>query len=154
MLSMIEIQVLPMYPAVDVSELRHAIERVFHETRCQKELTVCITDDATVQRLNHQFRGIDSVTDVLSFPSDDTDYLGDIAIAYPYASSQALQVDSTVMTMLQLLAVHGTLHLLGYTHDTKENQMTMWAIQQRVLRQLDIPVSIVHKLVGKEHCIL
>lgn len=125
-------------------------------------LTLVITDDAEVQQLNRTYRGLDEPTDVLSFaqqedqpPSAAGDpehaaqlilppellaqqalYLGDIIIAYPYTKKQAERNDRALRTELCLLAIHGTLHLLGFDHATPEEEAEMWAIQNRVLVML------------------
>ena len=60
-------------------------------------------------------------------------YLGDILIAFPYTVRQAARHGNAVDAELRLLAVHGTLHLLGYDHDTPEAEAVMWAIQEAML---------------------
>lgn len=112
-------------------------------------LTLAITGDETVQQLNRDFRGLDAPTDVLSFAHDAgtgetlalppelaaemAGYLGDIVIAYPYAERQATHYQNEVNAELRLLAVHGTLHLLGYDHATPEEEAAMWALQEAAL---------------------
>jgi probable rRNA maturation factor len=105
-------------------------------------LAVIITSDAEVQRLNLEYAGIDSTTDVLSFPAEDQPYatepdeppyLGDVIIAYPVAEEQAWVAGHPVLSELQLLTIHGTLHLMGYDHDTPENQAEMWALQSAAM---------------------
>ena len=109
-------------------------------------VSLTITNNETIQRLNYQYRGIDSPTDVLSFPNIpdpefphlDQDHLGDIIIAYPVAESQALASGHTPMKELILLAIHGTLHLLGYNHDTPAAKTQMWSAQQKILAELGL----------------
>ncbi len=60
-------------------------------------------------------------------------YLGDIIIAYPYAAQQAVDYQNSVAAELRLLAVHGVLHLLGYDHDSAEDEAAMWALQRQIL---------------------
>ena len=111
------------------------------------ELTLLLTDDDRIRALNHQFLGLDKTTDVLSFPSgevrplagDSPLYLGDIVISKPYAERQAASAGHKLSAELQLLAVHGTLHLLGYDHADLDKKQAMWAAQTAVLAQLDIP---------------
>jgi probable rRNA maturation factor len=129
-------------------------------------LTVVITDDASVAALNRQFRGVDAPTDVLSFPADapppmpdddgvmdddDLPYLGDLVIAYPYASAQAARLGHDLIDSLTLLVVHGTLHLLGADHDTAERRAAMWAAQARALTALGVSLAIVPALEESEH---
>ena len=90
----------------------------------EASLTIVITGDEQLRALNEQFRGINAPTDVLSFPADFTDpednslYLGDILISYPRAAAQAAEAGHSAGNELQLLVVHGVLHLLGYDHAT------------------------------------
>jgi probable rRNA maturation factor len=108
------------------------------------ELTVVITDDEQLRRLNQQFLGIDAPTDVLSFPSgggepdpDSGDpYLGDILISYPRALVQAEAGGHPVRQELQLLVVHGVLHLMGYDHAGEGEKAEMWAVQAAILNSL------------------
>lgn len=110
------------------------------------ELSVLLTDDAQIQQMNRDFRGVDKPTDVLSFPAgealpgmEDADpYLGDIAISVPYAARQAAQAGHDLAGELQLLVIHGVLHLLGYDHDDPEEKAAMWAAQTAVLAQLNL----------------
>ena len=144
--------------SVDEACLRQAINATLQLTQHDgaAALSVVITDNAQVQALNLQYRGIDAPTDVLSFPSDipampdadDLPYLGDLVIAYPYAEAQAKREGHAMVDSLCLLVIHGTLHLLGYDHDTPENKATMWAIQARVLSHLHISTAIVPALEG------
>lgn len=142
------------YPA-DVERLRQAAVSTLtlHESS-EAALTIVLTDDAHVTQLNQQFRGVDAPTDVLSFPADappiiepdEPLYLGDLVIAYPYASAQAQNLGHTESDSLALLVIHGILHLLGFDHDTPENRADMWAAQASVLAQLNISEAIVPSL--------
>jgi probable rRNA maturation factor len=108
------------------------------------DLSIVIDDDMRIQALNREFRGIDSPTDVLSFPADAIDpdtnqsYLGDIIISYPQAERQAQSARHPVMNEMQLLVVHGVLHLLGHDHADTEQHARMWAVQQSILDQLGV----------------
>lgn len=68
--------------------------------------------------------------------SDDAAYLGDIIIAVPYTQRQAEREKRTLASELELLVVHGVLHLLGYDHGTVEEERAMWAIQDEVLAKV------------------
>ena len=132
--------------------LREAIAHTLrqHNIEDRTGLTLLVTCDEQVQRLNKQYRGIDAPTDVLSFPSGDSlpdmdiaPYLGDILIAYPYTAAQAAQEGHALDDVLVLLAVHGTLHLLGFDHDTPANQAAMWAAQETILAALGVPKNVI-----------
>lgn len=112
-----------------------------------RNITVLVGDDDQIQKLNLQYLGIDGPTDVLSFPSDETDpetgnqYLGDIIISYPRACEQAQASAHPVESELQLLIVHGTLHLLGFDHASADDKMLMWSIQETILNQLGVTLT-------------
>ncbi len=105
----------------------------------QSGLSVVITDNAKLQELNNQFLGIDAPTDVLSFPSDEVDpdigepYLGDIILSLPQAKKQAEEAEHSLEAEVQLLVVHGTLHLLGYDHAEPADKREMWEHQKAIL---------------------
>lgn len=109
-------------------------------------LTLLLTDNETIQQLNRDYRGQNKPTDVLSFPSGDEWpdieemglYLGDIAIAVPIAEQQAALSGHGHTAELQLLAVHGTLHLLGHDHLEADEKAAMWAAQTAVMRELGL----------------
>lgn len=118
-------------------------------------VTLLITNDDDVQKLNQRFRAVDAPTDVLSFPTqmddgftpeEDTHYLGDIVIAYPYSAVQAEDDGHKIGDVLALLAIHGTLHLLGFDHDTTEHQAEMWAAQESILPLINVPVDVLPPL--------
>jgi probable rRNA maturation factor len=89
---------------------------------------------------------VDAFTDVLAFSSQVREpfvspqrfplYLGDVIISFPQAKTQAGQAGNTLLAELQLLVVHGILHLLGYDDQTDPELARMWAIQVDVLRRL------------------
>jgi probable rRNA maturation factor len=148
----IEIQVEPADLLADVSGVVAAVETAVSITLQQQDvsppaaLTLLLADDAALQMLNNQFRQENKPTDVLSFPAgeplpglgDPDPYLGDIAISVPTAQRQAQQQGHTLLAELQLLAVHGTLHLLGYDHATPDEKEDMWAAQTAVLTHLGL----------------
>ncbi len=111
-------------------------------------LLIRITDDEELNTLNLKYRGIDKTTDVLSFPADFEDpdlesrYVGDVVIAFPRAEEQAQKRGHFVEAELQLLVVHGTLHLLGYDHGDKTEKNEMWSIQSRILEKLGLDIEI------------
>lgn len=127
----------------DLSFLERAASEALRQSGTgPADLTIVISDDAQLQELNRQFLGIDAPTDVLSFPADDTDpdsgerYIGDILISYPRAAAQAASAGHAVQDELQLLVVHGVLHLLGYDHAVPAEKTRMWEIQAQVLDSL------------------
>ena len=108
------------------------------------DLTIVLTDDAQLHELNRDYLGIDAPTDVLSFPASETDpenarrYLGDILISVQRANEQARAAGHALAAEVQLLAVHGTLHLLGYDHAEADEKARMWKAQAEVLEKLGL----------------
>nr|MBN1230054.1 rRNA maturation RNase YbeY [Anaerolineae bacterium] len=105
-------------------------------------LTISIASSERVRKLNRQYAGNDYETDVLSFAAEDEPYaiepdeppyLGDVIVAYEVADRQARQAGHTLLAELQTLAVHGTLHLLGFDHQTPDQQAEMWAYQSAIM---------------------
>jgi probable rRNA maturation factor len=137
---------------INIQDLRKAIAETLNYAQLENgAVTVVITDNESVQSFNLQYREIDAPTDILSFSaqpeesladlpeellSEMGDYLGDLLIAYPYTVEQAQRYGNPLDAELRLLVVHGTLHLLGYDHDTPENQAIMWQSQGEILRRL------------------
>jgi probable rRNA maturation factor len=117
-----------------------------HQTpeNSEDELAIVLIGDEEIQQLNNQYLGIDTPTDVLSFSGGDIDpetgkrYLGDIIISYPRAKSQAAARSGSESSELQLLVVHGILHLLGYDHAEELQKNEMWALQAQVLKELGL----------------
>ncbi|MGB8213018.1 MAG: rRNA maturation RNase YbeY [Anaerolineales bacterium] len=115
------------------------------------DLTIVLVDESHIQALNRDFLGHDAPTDVLSFPADEPDpetgrrYLGDVAISYARAAEQAGERGHAVEAEMQLLVVHGVLHLLGYDHAGEEEKGRMWAAQAEALQRLGVSPQIVHE---------
>lgn len=133
------------YPVPENLLERAARAVLEHESESQAgELSIVLTDDDRLQELNRDYLGIDAPTDVLSFPASETDpqtgarYIGDILISVPRARSQAEAGGHPVESELQLLVVHGMLHLLGYDHAEPEEKARMWKVQAEVLESLGL----------------
>ena len=108
------------------------------------DITIVLTDDAQLHELNREYLGVDAPTDVLSFPAAETDpetgaqYLGDIVISIPRAMLQAQAGGHPLEAEVQLLVVHGTLHLLGHDHAEAEEKARMWQAQAEVMSRLGL----------------
>ena len=110
------------------------------------EVAVMLTDDAGIRALNHDWRGIDKPTNVLSFPAvalpdggSQPRALGDIAIAYETTRREATTENKPFGHHLSHLAVHGFLHLIGYDHETDVDAETMETLERQILARLGIP---------------
>ena len=108
------------------------------------DLTFVLTDDAQLKELNREYLGIDAPTDVLSFPASESDpetgarYIGDIIISMPYATRSAEKAGHGLEAEVQLLVVHGVLHLLGHDHAEAEEKARMWKAQAEILQTLGL----------------
>lgn len=129
---------------------QHLLERaanvaLVHESEpLESDLSIVLTDDARLQQLNRDYLGIDAPTDVLSFPASETDpetgsrYVGDILISMPRAQAQAESAGHALESEVQLLVVHGVLHLLGHDHAEAEEKARMWKAQAEILESLGL----------------
>jgi probable rRNA maturation factor len=116
-----------------------------HESRSlDSELSIILTDDARLHELNLNYLGVDAPTDVLSFPASETDpetgarYIGDILISIPRAQAQAEAAGHSLASEVQLLVVHGVLHLIGHDHAEAEEKARMWQAQAEILKRLGL----------------
>ncbi len=113
------------------------------------DVSIVVGNDALLRKLNRQYRGVDSATDVLSFPAGEIDpdtageYLGDVIISLPRAEDQAIAESHSLADELQLLVVHGMLHLLGYDHLKAADKRRMQAAQDEVLHALGVDLVII-----------
>jgi len=107
------------------------------------ELTVCIrfSTDETIQALNRQWRDIDAVTDVLSFPMqvppfDLTESLGDIALAVPFVRQESNRLGLPMDAHALHLIVHSTLHLLGFDHIGDDDTVRMQSLEIQAMHRM------------------
>ena len=145
----VNLQVAPKFKRTLAPPLLRAAARAALEHQAAfrpSALTIVVTDDAELHRLNREYLGHDYATDVLSFPSEETDletgerYWGDIALSLPRARAQAKARGHSVIAEVRLLIVHGVLHLLGHDHALRTDKERMWAAQVDILRRLKSPI--------------
>ena len=112
-----------------------------HRDDREWEITVLLTDDATVQELNARFRGKHAPTNVLSFsaPATAAPHLGDVALAHGVCAREAMAQGKPLAHHLQHLVVHGVLHLLGLDHHADDEAEDMEARERAILLRLGIP---------------
>lgn len=119
------------------------------QTLSTKEVELIITDDQTMQELNKEHRGKDSITDVLSFPVDApfTEQsifgmpLGSIIVAASFVKDKAADFDHSEQDELSLLFIHGMLHLLGFDHEVDDGEMRKR--EKELIEQFDLPKSLI-----------
>ncbi|HVC47341.1 MAG TPA: rRNA maturation RNase YbeY [Terracidiphilus sp.] len=114
--------------------------------RLRGDVTVLLTTDKAIRRLNRRFRGLDKATDVLSFLADGPaagGMAGDLAISVQTARRQADKQGHALSAEMKVLILHGLLHLAGYDHETDDGRM---ARRERVLRaRLGLPHGLIER---------
>ena len=106
------------------------------------EIAVLFTTRKEIKRLNGEYRKIEKVTDVISFPSTDDfkgddGFFGDLAISTAVAKKQARLYDQSFIREVAFLVIHGCLHLLGYDHKTELEEQEMRQAQREILMQIE-----------------
>ena len=121
--------------AVSAPRLRRVLRRAAASLRVRGELSLVLAGDGLLRRLNRQNRGKDKPTDVLSFPGEGGEAgLGDIVISVAKAERNARRLGRTLPEELDVLALHGFLHVLGYDHETDDGAMDK--LEGRLRKQL------------------
>jgi len=117
--------------------------------KARGDLSVAIVSDRRMRALHRQFRGKDTVTDVLSFPVADRSapsaagFLGDVVIAVGVAKRQAREAGHTIRTEVRVLALHGLLHLLGYDHESDNG--TMARVEARLRKKAGLKEGLIER---------
>ncbi len=128
----------------DYDYLDSLIERVLTQEKATDSVfSIIFVDNEKIHELNKQFRGVDRPTDVISFALEDAEeeflstirVLGDIYISIPKMQEQAKEYGHSEKRELAFLVVHGLLHLLGYDHQTEEEEKVMFQIQEEMLNE-------------------
>lgn len=150
---MINIEIIPEFRRVFMPNiLERAANAALHQQSAPDvDLSLVLTGDSQIRALDRDYLKKDAPTDVLSFPSSETDpetgrrYLGDIIISVPQAEAQSVASGHSLEAELSLLVIHGVLHLLGHDHAGVRDKARMWAAQSEVLTILGISPTIVHE---------
>jgi len=115
--------------------LRRLLEGAARSLGVSGEVALVLTRDPAVRELNARYRGQDKPTDVLSFPGPGgAAGLGDIVVSVDTAERNARRLGRTLQRELDVLALHGFLHVLGYDHETDDG--TMGRLERRLRREL------------------
>lgn len=124
------------------ARLRRCAELALKRGRAAKtaSLTILLTGDARLRRLNREFRGKNKATNVLAFPAGDAPggYLGDVALAYGVTADEAHAGGKRFGDHAMHLTVHGVLHLLDFDHQTAEAAGVMEPLEARILHEFGI----------------
>ena len=133
------------WPALARSAVHAAVAHSRHAGLSDSEVSVKFTSDEEVRALNATWRGKNKATNVLSFPMAEegelasAQLLGDIVLAYGVCATEAADKQVTIETHAAHLVVHGTLHLLGYDHETSdEDAEEMEQVERRALASMGI----------------
>ena len=133
----------------DDEELREAARRgslaALYYEGAEGEICIELTNDETIHALNRDYRGVDRPTDVLSFPSFEGEalisapdgHLGDIMISVDTAARQARELLHSTAREVMFLAIHGTLHVLGYDHMDPSDEEIMTERQRDILKRIE-----------------
>ena len=117
------------------AELRK--RKVINAEKAKRELTLVFLDKKPAQKINKEFRGKDYATDVLSFDSMDPSSLGELVLCPEVLKKQAKEHGLTFQKELGYMLLHGILHLLGYDHETsEEDAKEMFGIQDMIFEKL------------------
>ena len=114
-------------------------------SRARGEVAIALAPDSQVRALNHKYRRKNAATDVLSFPSDEHGFLGDIVIATGVARRQAMEMRHPLRTELRVLALHGLLHLLGYDHEDGADEGAMARLETRLRRKGGLTAGLIDR---------
>lgn len=126
-----------LYDLLDLAVKKLDVDGIF---------SITFINDEEIHKMNLEYRGIDRPTDVLSFAFNDVEdnydmvvnVLGDIFISIPKMISQAKEYEHSEKRELSFLCIHGLLHLLGYDHQTLEEEKVMFDLQKEVLEDANI----------------
>ena len=130
--------------------IEKSIKLTLKKEQINKKVNVIFVTEKEMQRINLQFRGIDKITDVLSFKnypnneynwpkykSDDDNLLGEIIICFTQLKRQSIEQNVEINYELALISIHGTLHLLGYDHKTKKEKILMFSKTDNILENIN-----------------
>ncbi len=107
------------------------------ELLAKKEVTIVFLTEKQMQKINHQFRGYNKPTDILSFSSTDKKSLGELLLCVAVLIKQAKEHDHSLEREMFYMLIHGLLHLLGYDHEISlAEEKLMFKLQDNCFRQL------------------
>jgi probable rRNA maturation factor len=152
----IDIQIQsPLWAAQPLAEqtVRAAIAAVAAELAPPAgEVSILLTDDAAIAKLNREWRGIDQPTNVLSFPAPKSSggaiMLGDIVMAYETLTRECDDEDRVFLHHLAHLTVHGFLHLIGYDHQSDAQADEMEGLESKIMIRMNLPDPYLARDIG------
>jgi len=137
MKKMIKINVVDQYNETidcDIETIAKDLEQVFFEKfKTNKDATLILVNIIEIQEINNQYRHLNKPTDVISFEEFDDDYLGEIFICVDKAKTQAEEYGHSLSREMAFLLCHGLLHLHGYDHIEKKDEVIMFKLQDELM---------------------
>ena len=130
------------------ARLREFLERLASEVAGGRPFAVCVVSDAVMRGYNRRFRGIDAATDVLSFADGAAGRAGDLLISAETARRQARRLGHSAEAELEILALHGLLHLLGYDHEAVHKAARMSREERRWRQHFGLPPGLMERALG------
>ena len=127
---------------IDLEKIKSLADNLLRDFYADElpDVSFSLVEAGEIRALNRRFRGIDDVTDILSFPSGNEidletgrEFLGDLIICVQRAAEQAADGQHTLQDEISLLTIHGLLHLLGYDHGDADEKAEMWALQDEYI---------------------
>jgi probable rRNA maturation factor len=122
-------------------EILNWIKTIFNQLNLnEKSCSIFFSNSDTMKKLNHDFRGKNYVTDVLSFSQlegekiADSNFIGDVVICVPQAEKQAIEAGHLLCEEINFLILHSVLHLIGYDHETDNGEMEEY--EKKVYKKL------------------
>ncbi|MFI3252064.1 MAG: rRNA maturation RNase YbeY [bacterium] len=113
------------------------INKILKKKSLYKTMNIIFVSDEEIKQMNNDYRNKDYITDVISFPNDDRE-LGDIFICVEQAKRQAKEYNHSLEREMGFLAVHGYLHVIGYDHETYEEEEVMFKLQKEILEEANL----------------
>jgi probable rRNA maturation factor len=120
------------------ARLKAAANATRRTAKLRGDFTILLADNKRLRALNRDFRGKDKPTNVLSFPSDEKSYCGDIALAYGVTHAEAMAAKKNFADHAAHLVVHGVLHLAGYDHERLKDAKVMEPLEVKILNRLGV----------------
>lgn len=120
------------------AQLKAAADAARRTAKLRGDFTILLADNKRLRALNRDFRGKDKPTNVLSFPSGEKAYCGDIALAYGVTHAEAKAAKKNFTDHAAHLVVHGVLHLAGYDHERLKDAKVMEPLEVKILNRLGI----------------
>ena len=140
--SLIEVMMRPGVRGMSAAQVRRAVaETLVAEKAKKRSVSVLLTGNREIRRINLSFLKHDYATDVISFGSGEKNYLGDIVVSAGMARAFSKKLRISYSQELSRYVVHGTLHLLGYEDGSKKDKIKMRRRQERILKKLFLDLA-------------